>query len=665
MLNDTDTYYPDLQTLLDMRGLSAENLPDPQDWQVILGFMKQRETLIDVLRQSAIDIPGSLVFVFDDEMIIVAANAKAAEALGFQHEYELIGRHARDFIAPDTFEASHKRFEVIMQGEELPEYERTLCSPDGTLIHTLLKLSLIGHPDSETKFVKSVMRDVTELRNAEAEAKRHQDYLMKVLENAPVVLWACDANGVMTLSHGMGLESIGRESGETVGTNLFETYSYDPHIIEHIEKALWGEKQHTRIEINGSVFDARFHPMIEDDRVVGIVGVSTDITSLVQAERQVQAIQKSTERTRDYLQAILNNTSDGIAVATLDGKIQHTNPAFNQLLGLNRDEAYGKPLAFYADKSEKSMITSMIEYVKSSGQSVRFEATTISESPDTELSTDILCSPIVTDTGDLYGIVFSIRDITAYRELLGSLAESRDQALQTSRLKSEFLAVMSHEVRTPLHAIMGVTEMVQDTDLKDDQRELVTLIQSQSNQLLEMLNSILDYSKLEAEKMILERRVFQLKDFIEAIGKPFIGQAWHKNLEIQVSTDIPDKLPVYGDVHRLRQVLHIFISNALKFTEKGRIDISCILLSKTDDSATVRFAIADRGIGIPPEKIDTLFSPFVQADSSHTRRYGGTGLGLAIASRILTLMNSEIRVKSVVNAGTTFEFDLSFNLATA
>ncbi|MGB7338717.1 MAG: PAS domain S-box protein, partial [Phototrophicaceae bacterium] len=481
MLDKVTTHYPTIEKLLKNYGLSSQSIPtDLRAWQDFLVFIEKREAQIRNLQKMCVDIPDALVFIFDEEMIIVAANTEAAQSLGFESEYEIIGKQALTFVKDDDYDASLVRFNTILSGGELPEYDRTLVRPDGKVIHTILNLSLIKDADSETRFVKSVMRDVTNLRKAEAEAQRHQQYLNNVLENAPVILWACDSEGFVTLSHGRALESMGRKSGESIGTNLFTSYAEYPHIIEHIKKALEGEKQHLKIELNQVVFDARFHPIFENNEVVGVVGVSTDITDLANAQQHIQTIQASTARTRDYLQAIINNSSDGIAVASLDGSIEHTNPAFNQLLGLESHDLYGHRLENYIYDSEKEMLHTTINYAVSSRQSVRFEARVFSESIETELITDILCSPLLTDEDEVYGIVFSIRDISAYRDLLHSLAKSRDEALQVSRLKSNFLAMMSHEVRTPLHAIMGVTEMMQDTILKAEQRELIDLIQEQS-----------------------------------------------------------------------------------------------------------------------------------------------------------------------------------------
>lgn len=652
-----------LQAFMDTHNLSVDRLPSLDEWHKMVEFSAQQEKIISVMRETAIDIPGSLVFVFDMEMTIIAVNLNAAQMLGFEQEYEVTGRPASDFLADEDLEASMKRFDDVTSGQDIPEYERILYRPDGEPIYTLVKLSLIEREESNTKFVKSVMRDVTDLRLVENEANRHQSYLEQVLQNAPVILWACNTNGDLTLSHGMGLASIGRQSGELVGVNLFDAYAHDSYFLDHIKKGLEGEQQHIQAESDGEVFNVRFKPIIDNGQVMGLVGVSTNITDLIRAQEKVAAIQRSTERTRDYLQAILNNSSDGIAVASINGKIQHTNPAFNQLVGLESHQAYGTSLTQYATSKDKMMIEQMLDYVISSKQSVRFEAIIISVSSDAEASMDISCSPILTDDDEIYGIVYSVRDISAYQELLKSLAQSHDKVLQSSRLKSEFLAVMSHEIRTPLHAIMGLSEMIQDTVLGEDQRELIDLVQEQSHQLLDMLNSVLDYSKLEAQKMILEHRQFDVKKLITGTSKQFIGQAWNKNLQIHVNADVPDDLQVYGDSQRLQEVFRVFISNALKFTNKGEITVTSSIIEKTEKIVTLKCKISDTGIGIPEDKIASLFSPFSQADSSHTRMYGGTGLGLAIASRILKLMKSEIHVHSVVDEGTTFEFDISLEIA--
>ncbi|MEL6527822.1 MAG: PAS domain S-box protein, partial [Chloroflexota bacterium] len=363
-----------------------------------------------------------------------------------------------------------------MGGANIPEYERVLHPPNQAPITTLVSLELLENPASGKKFIKSIMRDVTHLREAQAEVQRQQDYLQEVVSNAPIVLWACMPDGTLTYQHQL---SKATENPSPLSDNILRVYAYDPDIVQSIQLALRGEEQHLSIEAQSNIFDARLRPVLENGKVIRVIGVLTDITELISTQTILSAIQESTARTRDHLEAIVNNSNDGIIVTTLDGHIAQTNPAFDQLLGLQRDEAFAMPIAQYIQQSGREMFQQAVSYALSSKQAVRLEVEVVTQYVDSELVADILCSPILSSESEVTGLVFSMRDITAYSELLVSLAESRDEALELSELKSEFLAMMSHEIRTPLHAIMGLNEIIAETALDDEQREMVDIIQDQ------------------------------------------------------------------------------------------------------------------------------------------------------------------------------------------
>ncbi len=378
------------------------------------------------------------------------------------------------------------------------------------------------------------------------------------------------------------------------------------------------------------------------------------------------------------LRATLEATADGILLMDSDGTIINMNRRFSTMWGLpeslliNRDDA--GIMAFLAAQripdvgSQLSQHGIVEESHDDADEDDEFETQYLKDGRVFE------CRVHSAHAGEeVIGRVHSYRDVTERYRTQRELIHARDEAKRASAAKGDFLAMMSHEIRTPMNGVLGIAELLAGTALDDEQGDYVRVIRSSGETLLAILNDILDYSKIEAGKLSLERTRFSLPGLLEELIALFRFRLREggPSFECAIDGDVPVHL--LGDPVRLRQILFNLVGNAFKFTETGRIDVRVTLLagsapassSKVSrcDTARVRFAVRDTGIGLTPEQCGRLFQSFEQADSSTTRKYGGTGLGLAICKRLAELMDGDIGVSSTPGAGSEFWFTASLGVA--
>ncbi len=270
----------------------------------------------------------------------------------------------------------------------------------------------------------------------------------------------------------------------------------------------------------------------------------------------------------------------------------------------------------------------------------------------------------ISEENSLRMLANNIRNALRRYESHEKLKTAMFQAQAADRAKSEFLASMSHEIRTPMNGVFGMTSLLLHTDLSEVQREYVEIIENSGDNLMNIINEILDFSKIESGRMDLENTSFDLRRCVEDVLDLVAPKALEKHLDIIYYIDPEVNQFIFGDGFRLRQIIVNLIGNAIKFTEKGEIYIHIMLKETLDKDVILEFSVKDTGIGIPKDKITSLFSPFMQADASTTRKYGGTGLGLAISSNLVRLMNGNIWVESIEGKGSDFRFTIETRFTT-
>ncbi|MEN6438449.1 MAG: PAS domain S-box protein [Syntrophobacter sp.] len=440
---------------------------------------------------------------------------------------------------------------------------------------------------------------------------------------------------------------------------------------------------------DGRVLDQYSAPLLgSEGEDYGRIWYFRDISERKRLEKELQqardelgkmVVQRSVElaETADALhlsQFCIETAAISIFRTKSDGSIMNVNEFACESLGYTSDELLSLSLRDIDAALSEEKILEIGEMLDDSG-SVNFE--TIHRRKDGTTFPAEITSTRAEFRGKRCTFIFA-KDISerkrAEEELLkyrdhledlvaertAELAIAKGRAEMANHSKSLFLAHMSHEIRTPMNGVIGMTGLLLDTELTDEQREYAKIVRSSGEALLSLVNDILDFSKIEAGKIDLETTDFDLRDVVEDIAELLAATASKKNLELISLVDPKAPHLLQGDPGRLRQIIVNLAGNAVKFTHEGEVTIEVALESETDHSAMVRFSISDTGIGIPPERLSAVFAPFVQVDASTTRKYGGSGLGLAISKHLVEMMGGRMRVESEVGKGSTFWFTALF-----
>ncbi len=413
-----------------------------------------------------------------------------------------------------------------------------------------------------------------------------------------------------------------------------------------------GDEAATTDPYAAGAVDFIFAPIVPDElraKVSVFAGLFSRAEALATQAREVQA-------SADQLRLLTDAAPIGIFQTDIDDRYVYTNPRWTQITGLRAEEAIGRKWDCIIDSEQRAgLVTDGADGMTGSELSCRFEIRRPGVATCSVLATS---KPIPDIEGGITGWVGTLADVTTEVWAEAAMAEARDEATEASRLKSDFLANMSHEIRTPMNGVIGMTELLLETDLDDRQRDYAQTVRTSGEALLSIINDILDFSKIEAGKLEVEEIEFEPRSVVDDVVALLAGPATAKGLELIAVVDGSVPAVAYGDPGRVRQVLTNLIANAVKFTEAGEVVVRVDGTEVVGSQTTLRFTVCDTGDGIAPEKLDTIFQPFVQADTSTSRKYGGTGLGLAISGQLVELMGGDWGVSSRLGEGSTFWFTI-------
>lgn len=638
----------DLETKVDQLRLEVERRKLSEH-----GLQNTRNFLHEVINT----VPEP-IFVKDKDHHFLMLNDAFCFFSGRSRE-SLLGKTSYDLFSREEADAFHRKDVKVMLSGVADTHETMISTLNGFRQFVSVKKASLVDPETGENVLVGIIRNLTDQKRAEHLLRLERERFFGVLESLPAFVYVQSSDNIAEYGNTAFREQFGIYEGKKC-FELFHGSNRPCEPCHSREVATAGRPiLEDREYPNGKTFQVYSHPFHDPDGTQKTIVMGIDTT---ERSKAIAALEESESKYR----ILVENANSLIIRWTCDGKLTFFNEYAQNFFGFSAEDVLGKPLVGtivpLAESTGRELVPLMAEiasyptaFSQNENENVRADGKRVWVSWSNQ--------GIYDDAGELTEILSVGTDISARIIMEKELLKAKDEAEIASKAKSEFLANMSHEIRTPLNGVLGMLQLASISGVGGEVGSYVETALESGRNLLTIINDILDVSKIEAGKCVIEQASFSPRQVVDSVVRTFVHQAREVGLALNSCVDdtVPETL--IGDGGRIRQVLFNLVGNAMKFTNQGEVCVSIHSLSPlTEGFHRLLFVVEDSGIGIPEEKVAYVFDAFTQVDGSYCRKYQGSGLGLGIVKRLVHLMGGIITIDTVLDQGTTIVFALEMRV---